>query len=308
MTRRTRKPQHADGLVPAARTHSGVRGAPPVGSERPQRPATAPAVAPATPVVAPAMPPAAPAAADARPELERLRDELADLQRLNRLKDQYLSTAAHELATPLTAIKAYVETLAENYGDPDFGQAREFFQVLQRETSRLIRIVERTLQISRLTGQCVRRTRIDLPQLVGEVTDSMRPLLAERTIRLEVQVADALPPIEADRDLLEQVLINLVDNAAKFSPRGRMVSLRALARPDAVEIEVRDQGYGIAADELVHIFDPYFRGHDDRTSGERGIGLGLAIVKTIVEQHGGSVSVESEVGRGTAFRVSLPRA
>jgi signal transduction histidine kinase len=106
---------------------------------------------------------------------------------------------------------------------------------------------------------------------------------------------------------LKQVLINLLDNAAKFSPRGRVVSLRVTSSSGIVEVEVRDQGFGIARDELQHVFDPYFRSRDDRVGRERGTGLGLAIVKTVIEQHGGHIGVESEIDRGTTVRFSLPQ-
>jgi two-component system phosphate regulon sensor histidine kinase PhoR len=248
--------------------------------------------------------------ADVAREIERLREELAELERVNRLKDQYLSVAAHELSTPLTAIKAYVEALSENWADPSFTQGPEFLGVLQRESTRLIRIVDRTLQISRLTSrsQMVRRSSVDLKRLVHEVSVSLRPVLQERDVDLNVQVAADLPLIDADRDLLEQVLINLLDNAVKFSPPGRTVHLQARVCPNCVEVEVRDQGYGIAPEELKRVFDPYFRSGDERIGCERGTGLGLAIVKTIVEQHGGRVWVVSEIDCGTTFRFSLPQA
>lgn len=249
-------------------------------------------------------------ARDIQREIERLREQLAETQRVTRLKDEYLSVAAHELSTPLTSIKAYLEALAENYGNPDFKQGAEFLKVLQRETARLIRTVERTLQISRLTSRktIVRRTRLDLTQLVDDLEHSLQPVLTERDITIVVEVPDALPSIEADRDLLEQVLINLVDNAVKFSDCHSTVFLRARVCPDCIEIEVQDHGFGIAPEEVTRVFDPYFRSADDRVHGERGTGLGLAIVKTIVEQHGGRIWVESEIDQGTTFRFSLPQA
>jgi len=246
---------------------------------------------------------------DIQREIERLREELAEMQRVARLKDQYLSVAAHELSTPLTAIKAYIEALSENYGDPEFKQGPEFLGVLQRETGRLIRTVDRTLQISRLTSRTkvVTRGKLELDRLLDDLQHSLRPVLQERDVTLSIEIPEDLQPIAADRDLLEQVLINLVDNAIKFSPRGSQVVLRAEARADCVEIEVRDEGFGIAAEEIKRVFDPYFRSGDTRVDGERGTGLGLAIVRTIVEQHGGRIWVKSEVDRGTAFRFSLPQ-
>jgi signal transduction histidine kinase len=250
-----------------------------------------------------------PARTEVMREVERLRRDLAEIRRLNRLKDQVLSVAAHELATPLTSIKAYVETLVENYGAPDFSEGEEFLKVLQRETARLLRIVERTLQISRLTSssQIIERRPVDVGELVAEIAESLRPVLQERQVLLELHVPLSLPRVSADRDLLEQVLINLLDNAAKFSPRGRVVSLRVTSSSGIVEVEVRDQGFGIARDELQHVFDPYFRSRDDRVGRERGTGLGLAIVKTVIEQHGGHIGVESEIDRGTTVRFSLPQ-
>ena len=246
---------------------------------------------------------------DIQREIERLREELAEMHRVARLKDQYLSVAAHELSTPLTAIRAYIEALSENYGDPEFKQGVEFLGVLQRETGRLIRTVDRTLQISRLTSRTkiVHRSQLELERLIDDLKHSLHPMLEERGVELFVEVPEDLQPIAADRDLLEQVLINLVDNAIKFSPHGSRVFLRAETCSDCVEIEVQDEGFGIAAEEKKRVFDPYFRSSDSRVDGQRGTGLGLAIVRTIVEQHGGSIWVESEVDQGTTFRFSLPQ-
>jgi signal transduction histidine kinase len=173
----------------------------------------------------------------------------------------------------------------------------------------LLRIVERTLQISRLTSatQIIERRPVDLGELVEEIAESLQPLLAERQVDLDLQVPTTLPRVSADRDLLEQVIINLLDNAAKFSPRGRVVALEISSSSGEVEVAIRDQGFGIARDELQHIFDPYFRSRDDRVGRERGTGLGLAIVKTVVEQHQGRIWVESEIDHGTTFRFSLPQ-
>ncbi len=250
------------------------------------------------------------AAADMRVEIERLRRELDELQRTNRLKDHCLSVAAHELATPLTAIQAYVETLQAKWNTPGFEQAPEFLQVLQHETARLIRTVERTLQVSRLTSanQTVQRLPLQLSQLVAAVADALRPVFRQRNVRLDVRVPETLPWISADRDLLEQVFINLLDNAVKFSPTACTVLVRASTSPGWVHVEVLDRGYGIAADEVQQIFDPYFRSRDDRVGRARGTGLGLALVKTVIEQHGGRIEVESALDRGTVFRLALPQA
>ena len=242
-------------------------------------------------------------------ELGDLRAEVEALRTAAALKDQYLSVATHELSAPLAAMKAYLEALLEHHEDPGFSHTGEFLQVLGKETDRMIRLVERTLEISRLTSRGVRIEREDvaLAQLVLEIVPALRPILEERAISLDVDFPPEIPPVYADRDLVKQVLVNLVHNAVKFSPRGRRVTIRATPRPDEVEIEVLDQGIGIASEEMEHLFEPYFRSSDERAESQRGTGLGLSIVKTIVEQHGGTVGVESRPEHGTTFRFTLPR-
>lgn len=243
-------------------------------------------------------------------QLRSLQAELEEVRRASRLKDQYLSVATHELSAPLTAMKAYIETLVEHYDEPTFTQGREFLEVLQQETARLIRIVDRTLEISRLTCRQapLRHERLQLHELAAEVARSLAPLLAERSIRLEVHIPPGVPAVLGDGDMLKQVLVNLIHNAVKFSPEGCPILLRATARGDSVEIEVRDYGFGIAPEELGRIFEPYFRSGDGRVARQRGTGLGLMIVKTIVEQHGGRITVDSQPDHGTTFRFTIPAA
>jgi len=242
-------------------------------------------------------------------EVEELRSELEALRAEGALKDQYLSVATHELSAPLAAMKAYIEALLEHHGDPGFTQTSDFLHVLGKETDRLIRLVDRTLEISRLTSRGLRidTEPVEVQDLVAEVLPSLRPMLVERAMRLEVQMPADLPKVLADPDLLKQVLLNLVHNAVKFSLPGRRVRLRAQTLPDTVEVEVEDQGYGIPQEEMTHLFQPYFRSADERVERQRGTGLGLSIVKTIVEQHGGTIGVESRPEVGTTFRFTLPR-
>ena len=242
-------------------------------------------------------------------EMQELRRELEELRRDQRLKNEYLSLATHELSAPLTAIRAYVEALSENYGAPGFTRGPEFLGVLGRETARLARIVERAREMwNAVDGLAPRCRPVRLAEVVGDVASGLRPLLAERSMALEVRLPADLPECQADPDLLQQVLVNLVHNAVKFSPPGGTVHLRATAAADSLDVEVRDEGFGIAPEELERIFEPGFRSRDARAERQRGLGLGLRIVQTIVERHGGRVTVESRVDRGTTFRLSLPRA
>jgi signal transduction histidine kinase len=243
-------------------------------------------------------------------EVSDLRAEIEALHQACKLKDQYLSVATHELSAPLAAMKAYIEALIEHHTDPSFTHTGEFLGVLGRETERLIRLVNRTLEISRLTYRGVRQVLepTSIAEVVTEIHPSLQPVLDERRIRLDVQVHRDLACVAADRDLLKQVLLNLVHNAVKFSPPGRKVTVRATARGSQVEVEVQDEGYGIAPHELGRLFEPYFRSGDQRVERERGTGLGLSIVKTIVEQHGGRIEVQSLPEMGTTFRFTLRKA
>jgi two-component system phosphate regulon sensor histidine kinase PhoR len=242
--------------------------------------------------------------------IEDLRAEIEALRQACRLKDQYLSVATHELSAPLSAMKAYIEALLEHHADPGFTQTGEFLRVLEKETGRLIRVVDRTLEISRLTwrGARIRLEPTRLVDVVHELLPSVQPVLVERSMTLDVDLPADLPLVAADTDLLNQVFLNLIHNAIKFSPPGRVVRVAAVVHPAGVEVEVTDQGWGIVPEELGRVFEPYFRSGDGRVERERGTGLGLSIVKTIVEQHGGRIWVESEPQRGTSFRFTLPKA
>jgi signal transduction histidine kinase len=242
-------------------------------------------------------------------EVRDLRAEVEELQRASSLKDQYLAVATHELSAPLAAMKAYVEALIEGHNDPTFTHGEEFLRVLDRETTRLTRVVERTLELSRLARRQreVRLHPVDLAAVAAEVQASLRPLLAERHMTLLIEVAPEVPHAAGDPDLLKQVLVNLVHNSIKFSPPGSRVWLRVTPAGTGTEIEVRDEGHGIAPHEQEHVFEPWFRSADERVARARGTGLGLAIVKTIIEQHGTRIRVESQPNVGTSFRFTLSR-
>jgi len=242
--------------------------------------------------------------------LKALRAEVESLRAAIALKDRSLGMASHELLGPLAAMKAYVEALIENHGDPSFVETSEFLAVLDQETARLIRIVERVLDSARLGGGMELRLQpVLLAGLVGETLRGLAPLLDERAMQLELDVAVDLPVVHVDGDLLRQVLVNLIHNAIKFSAPGRRIWLVAREKaPEEVEVVVRDEGFGIVPEEIDRIFDAYFRSGDDRVAHQRGAGLGLAIVKAIVEQHGGRITVESRLDHGTTFRFTIPHS
>ncbi|HEX6790040.1 MAG TPA: HD domain-containing phosphohydrolase, partial [Candidatus Krumholzibacteria bacterium] len=239
-------------------------------------------------------------------DLER---NLEASQKAGSLKSDFVNHVSHELRTPLTSIKAYVETLVNNADETNFPQRREFLEIVNKETNRLIRIVNDILDVTKIEfGQrAISRTGLDLRAIVEDAVSVVGPSLREKSIGVAVEVPGELPRIEGDPDLLKQVFINLLINAVKYSSRNTTITVAAREEAVNVLVSVADQGIGIARDELGNVFDKYFRARSLKDSKLEGLGLGLAIVKNIVEQHGGSIRVESEEGRGSTFHFTLPR-
>ena len=242
----------------------------------------------------------------------RMRDQekqMRALEKTNILKSDFVTHVSHELRTPLTSIKAYVETLCDNIDEPSFKQRHEFLDIVSKETNRLIRIVNDILDVSKIEfGQRpLQRSPFELREVVDEVLSMLLPTLQDKSIEVKIEIPETLPRIDADPDLVKQVFINLLTNAVKYSPSKTTVTVRAEEGPVAIAVSIADQGVGIPADEVDHVFDKYFRARSRKDQKLEGVGLGLAIVKNIVEQHGGSVGVESEEGVGSKFSFTIPR-
>jgi hypothetical protein len=217
-----------------------------------------------------------------------------------------MSVVAHEIRTPLTAIKAYTETLLDSLANPHTPRER-FLGIINDECDRLTRLVTDILDLSRLeAGQRpLRLSRFDLHRILREVADSVDSLSGPRQIEIEVAVDRDLV-VEADADLLRRLFLNLVGNAVKFSPIGGRVRVAVVPRGEEWLGTVEDQGPGIPADDLPRVFERFFRG---RQSGDRpvdGTGLGLAIARGIVELHGGRIWAESQTPGGSRFCCTLP--
>jgi len=238
--------------------------------------------------------------------IRRLERQNESLQNANQLKMGYISHLSHELKTPLTSIKAYVESLNDHIEDPTFREKRDFLGVISSETDRLIRMVNKVLDVSKIEfGQrTLRRKPFSLSVLTAEVETAMQPYLLDKQVRLDVTLPAALPLIDGDEDLVKQVFINLIGNAIKFAPAGSTIFLAAEEEAVMVRVSVRDEGQGISQEELGNIFKQFYRG--GKKSAE-GVGLGLAIVKNIVEQHGGWIQVASAVDTGSTFTFTLPK-
>jgi signal transduction histidine kinase len=231
------------------------------------------------------------------------------LRELDQAKNEFLTIASHELRTPLTALQGFSELLLTREVPPD--RARRYLGHVHTEAKRLGRIVGDLLDLSRIEsgrGPELQRVPLDL----GEIIEANVEIFASQHPRhhFDWGGARAAPLLCADRDAVDRMLKNLLSNAVKYSPRGGRVRVEtglALDQPGMIELSVEDDGVGIAADALPRIFDPYVRISNPETAAAPGLGLGLSLVRGLAHAHGGSIEVESLPGKGSRFRVLLPR-
>jgi len=248
--------------------------------------------------------------AELRRRFEESRRQSARLERRvaegEETASSLMSVVAHEIRSPLTAIKAYAEALLESLQNAQAPRER-FLSIINVECDRLSRLVTDILDLSRLeSGQRpLRLSRLEPETLVRETLEGLQPVLHARRIRTAFQI-DAQLKLEADADLMRRLLINLLGNAAKFSPIGGEVRITAAPQGDACEVSVEDQGPGIPAEDLPHVFERFFRSRQAGEQESEGTGLGLAIARGIVELHGGNIRVEIPEKGGTRLVFQLP--
>ncbi|NIO27907.1 MAG: GAF domain-containing protein [Candidatus Latescibacteria bacterium] len=242
-------------------------------------------------------------------KINSLEEDVARLEKANSLKSDFVLHVSHELRTPLTSIKAYVETLCNYSNDPNFPQSKQFLEIISKETERLIRIVNGILDVTKIEfGQrSLDRKNVSLDDLVLEAIATMKPALDEKDLQVVKDIPPNLPNIDADEDLMKEVFINLINNAVKYSEKGKKIKITAEEGAVDISASVSDEGIGIPREEIGRIFDKYFRVRSDETMSYEGVGLGLAIVKNIVEQHGGTITVESEENVGSNFIITIPK-
>ncbi len=239
--------------------------------------------------------------------LEAERAARSEAERIGRIKDEFLATLSHELRTPLNAILGWSQILQEPNLPPE--ELKQGLEVIERNTRIQAQLIEDLLDLSRIiSGKLRLSTRpLDLPAVIEAAIESVRPAAEARQIELLTELDPAAGAVRGDPGRLQQVVWNLLSNAVKFTPHRGQVRI-ALRRVESnVEIEVSDNGAGIAPGVLPHVFDRFRQGDSSTTRKHGGLGLGLAIVKQLVEVHGGTVSAQSEgEGRGATFRVHLP--
>ena len=242
-------------------------------------------------------------------ERERAVEELAKteaLQENERLRSALLESLTHEFRTPLTGIKAGVTSLLSGY-ELEESESRELLTVINEETDRLNRMVGEAAEMAQLDA---RMFKLDLHPLdMEDVIDSALadPRVARQRARFKRTPVDQLPPVTVDFERMREALIHLMENAEKYSTPGSPIRISTELKGDSVVTSIADQGEGIELEERNLIFDKFYRGRSQRYKA-RGTGMGLAIVKAIVEAHEGSVTVDSEAGKGSVFSISLPAA
>jgi signal transduction histidine kinase/DNA-binding response OmpR family regulator len=233
--------------------------------------------------------------------------EVTAERRFDTLKSDFLATISHELRTPLTSLRGSLQLVVARA--PGLGTADlQLLEIGIKNAERLIQVINDLLDIDSLEQDrmAFRFTTLAPGDLIATALERMAPALADREVHVERDVSDALPVIHGDRDRLVQVVANLLANAAKYTPLGGTMWVRARPREGGIQIDVQDAGPGIPLAEQPHVFERFWRA--DRTGAEAGAGLGLAICRAVIGRHGGRIWVESEPGAGAVFSVYLPRS
>jgi len=230
-------------------------------------------------------------------------DDITEMQNLARMKKDLVLNVSHELRTPLTAIKGYAETLEDLADD----RTRSYVQTIIRHTDRLIRVVEDLISLATLEekGVAFEIEKISLKEIAENVVRIFEPRAKEKNLGLRLEAAADLPPVDGDPFRLEQMLVNLVDNAVKYTEKGG-IRVGLMKEPGGVAIEVVDSGIGIPEEDLGRVFERFYVVDKSRSRKAGGTGLGLSIVKHIVLLHGGRIDLKSTPGVGSTFRVFLP--
>jgi signal transduction histidine kinase/DNA-binding response OmpR family regulator len=224
---------------------------------------------------------------------------------LERVKNEFISTASHDLKNPISAIAGFSDLLAK--AGPLTDTQADFVNYIHTAALNMNELVQNLLDLAKIDiGLDFKREKVEVNALVSEVVEEFQPQAKAKKHNLTLKKARSMLQVEGDTLQLKQALRNLVGNAIKYTPAGGVISVSAEKGNDAVNVCIQDTGYGIPAEDLPFIFDRFYRVHNDEVKDIEGNGLGLAIVKSIVEGHGGQVSVESKLGKGSRFSISLP--
>lgn len=235
--------------------------------------------------------------------------DISAVKENERLRSDMASLMSHELRTPITSIQGFAQLLLTDENIPE--ESREFLEIITNESQRLSKMIATFLSVSNLEQgdkKEVIKSPVRLDTVVGEVVSEMRETARRKRIRLVEKANTHLPPISADKGLIRRAISNLIDNAIKYSPERTSVIISTILEADFLRVVVEDRGYGIPTEEKEKIWQKFYRiAREGQDKESESTGLGLSLVKEIVEQHGGEVEVESEIGQGSRFSFRLPR-
>ncbi|MBM4055089.1 MAG: cell wall metabolism sensor histidine kinase WalK [Planctomycetes bacterium] len=234
--------------------------------------------------------------------------DITDLRKLENTRKEFVANVSHELRTPLTSIRGYVETLLENYAKGD-EYTLKCLNVIMKHTQRLDNLIKDILDLSKLeTNELkIEFHEINVYECTGDMLHTYREHCAEKNQTFRLNISQNLPSIESNEYLFRQLLTNLVDNAIKYTHKGGDIGLSIDTVNETIRIEVSDTGIGIPQEHIPRIFERFYRVDPARSREVGGTGLGLSIVKHIVNLHNGSITLNSAVGKGSTFTITLPQ-
>lgn len=223
---------------------------------------------------------------------------------MTNIQDEFISTVSHELRTPLTSIRGFSQTLLNSWDKIDDENKKKFIKIIEEQSNRLIHLVENVLSVSKMNAGTEILKKVE----VNEAIKKTLPLFTEqyKTKNFRLNLKPDLPPARLDEDKFQQILTNLIDNAAKYSADNKTVTVSTELLGNTVVIKIKDEGVGIRKEDFDKLFKKFSRLENHLTSTTQGNGLGLYITKELVEKMNGEISFESEEGKGTTFIVKLP--
>jgi len=235
--------------------------------------------------------------------------DITELRRLEQIRQDFVANVSHELRTPISSIKGYAETLLEGALE-DKDNAREFLSIIYQDSNRLANLINDLLDLSKIESGKMKMNFIPLEpvSMIRRAVAIMENQAQARSIAIKLNLTPDLPKIKADETRFSQVMINLLDNAIKYTPENGSVVITANVVNNALQIDVADTGIGISEKDLPRIFERFYRVDKARSREMGGTGLGLSIVKHIVQAHAGHVRVKSEPGLGSTFSFTIPLA
>ncbi len=235
--------------------------------------------------------------------------DITELRQLEELRRDFLANVSHELRTPLTSIQGFVEAIMDGVIS-DEELKKKYLEVIHRETLRLSRLIHDLLDLSLMESKKIEWevNPLSLSQMIDQVLLKLMPQIEDKKIQIKKDFPPRIPLALGNTDRIEQVLINLLSNALIFSPPESIIEIKAWREEKEVAISIKNQGEGIPEKDIPHLFERFYRVEKSRSREKGGTGLGLAIVKQIIENHGGTIRVESQSQEGTAFIFTLPIA